>query len=206
MCYSATMSLGTFILVTSISTFLVYRNHGIDRPVGLMLTVIALMQLVEYILWKTPECNNVNNIATGFVGLLLFLQPPLLAWIVWLYKAGRGLHYTTIIIVYICALPILIYTPFDKCILKGAEQTNTEHLKWYIPNVAHSSALNKLFGIAYYIPMFYIFASLNNPRLSIVFLTFYSISWVLTNIWYNRAWGSVWCHAVNSMALVAPFL
>jgi hypothetical protein len=62
MCYSAEVSIQTFLFVSIVCGFLWYRNKGSDRPISLILFVVVLMQLVEYGLWENLDCTRSENI------------------------------------------------------------------------------------------------------------------------------------------------
>ena len=207
MCYSAEVSLGTFTSVTLVCIYLWIRNHKIDRAVSIVLFIIALMQLLEYILWINQECNTVNKTVTKLIPLYLYFQPAALALVVWQMNAGWGTLYPFIIGVYLLTvIPYYIYNkPTKECIIKS----NCNHLNWNLKNNLFDS--NKPFAeivciLFYYFSMFYVGATLKNTTLSAIFVALWASSWIITNRLYDEVWSSVWCHSVNMSALFALFV
>ena len=205
MCYSAEVSLGTFATVSIISLYLWNRNNKIDRGVALLLIIIGFMQLLEYILWINPECNDANKLVSATIPFYLYLQPALIAFVIWQTGAGWGTLYPWIVIVSL--LGLIPYTTYKKnnakvCIHKG----ECGHLDWNTLD----NLLNKklelpqyISYILYYGAMAYVIGTLKNALLSYIMLALYGVSWLVTNMMYNDVWGSVWCHSVNAAAIVA---
>lgn len=210
MCYSAQVSIRTFSVVSAVCIFLLLRGKGIDHAVAALLFFIGFMQLFEYILWTNQECNTANKFISSIIPTYLFFQPAVVAFIVWKMNAGWGTLYPYIILGSVLLFPFFIknqnISEID-CIKKG--QSN--HLDWGLKR--QNDIFNKeitplnLFGsLTYYISMLYVFATLKNKTLSSLFVSFYSLSWIISNILYKEVWGSIWCHAVNGMAVVALFV
>ena len=210
MCYSAEVSIGTFAAVSAVCLFLWMRGKGIDHAVAAILFFVAFMQLFEYILWKNQECNAINKAVSSIIPTYLFFQPAVMALIVWKMNAGWGTLYP-----YSIGGAILMYPFFAgmqykhgvECIKKG----ECNHLDWGLKgqnNIFNKNieAKNIVGVLVYYSSMAYVFGTLKNTNLSILFLIFYSASWAVTNALYKDVWGSVWCHAVNAMAFAAPFV
>jgi hypothetical protein len=199
MCYSAEVSIGTFLLVESICVFLWARNRNIDRALSLILSVIVFMQLLEYLLWTNPECNLVNKTITSIIPTYLFLQPAAIAAILLYFKAGWGGLYPYIFVI---TLLVAFLYPFDArppCISPG----KCGHLDWNLDvDSPHHSAVIWLYNAA----MLYLFATLKNTNFAIASTSFYLLSWAVARTSYGREWSSVWCHSVNAMALVAPLM
>jgi hypothetical protein len=197
MCYSAEVSIGTFLFVEAICIFLWMRNRKIDRPISLILSVIVLMQLFEYLLWTNPECNDVNKTITAIIPTYLFLQPTAIATIIFFFNAGWGSLYPLIIV---GTLYIALFTPTPprpQCIQSG----ECKHLDWNLDTDTHLTSFR-----LYYASMLYLFATLKNTQFATTSVIFYIGSWFITNQYYNRVWSSVWCHAVNAMSLAAVVL
>ena len=206
MCYSAEVSLGTFATVTARSMYLWSRDR---RGVALLLFIIGFMQLLEYILWINPTCNDTNKAVTALIPIYLYLQPAAIAAAVWSTNAGTGTFYPWIILISLIGL--IPYVNMDRksnrkpCINKG----ECGHLDWNILD----NILNKKLELyeyviyaAYYGVMAYVIGTLKNTTLSAIMLVLYVVSWLVTNTMYNDVWGSVWCHSVNAAAVAAIFI
>lgn len=206
MCYSAEVSIGTFAAVGTACLYLWMRNQGIDRGIACVLFIISLMQLFEYILWINPECNNANKTISAIIPVYLYLQPALLASAVWLTNSGTGSLYLLIILASIIGLvPYIYYIVANRkspCIFKG----ESGHLDWNILDNVLNTTLELyqyITYILYYGAMVYVISTLKNQFFANTFLILGGLSLLVTNMTYNEVWGSVWCHSVNAMAIVA---
>ena len=204
MCYSAEVSLGTFLFVTTICGYLWYRNHKIDRAVALMLFVIGFMQFLEYMLWMNLECNDTNKFISKLLPVYLFFQPVILNLIVWQMKAGTGTLYPYIVI--FGTLFGLLYFMYHHDNRPCVEKSDCKHLNWNIKNniIGDDIDVFNYVGIPfYYFALFYSAGTLKNVALSNTFLVTWSASWVITNTLYKEVWASVWCHVVNACGIAA---
>jgi hypothetical protein len=200
MCYDATTSIGTFLFVGGMSWVLWCRNRPSDRAIALILLVISFMQLVEFVIWThlgpTPE----NIVATQLIPLLLYAQPLLIAFIVWIFQAGvYPESYKWITYGLAAGLPFFIGNL--SAVLENPPYTTigpNGHLEW---GVCRSSPLLYI----YYTLLAYLFLTLKNATMGIVLLGGYLLSWMYYKRYYDREWSSMWCHAVNGAAVVALF-
>lgn len=78
MCYNSTTSLITFSIGAMCFVYLMY--HGITKKnnydifAGVITLLIALMQLVEFFIWRNQECSNINHYASLSIMMILYLQ------------------------------------------------------------------------------------------------------------------------------------
>jgi len=206
MCYSAEVSIGTFVAVGAVCLYLWMRNHEIDRGIACILFIISFMQLFEYILWINPECNDTNKMISAIIPIYLYLQPALLALAVWLTNSGTSSYYPLIILGSLVGLiPFILYANRIRkspCIFKG----ECGHLDWNILDNVLDTPLEPqqyLSYILYYGAMVYVISTLKNRFFANTFLIFGGLSLFVSNMTYSDVWGSVWCHSVNAMAIVA---
>lgn len=209
MCYNAEVSIGTFTVVTVISMYLWIRNNKIDRAVALILFVISLMKLFEYILWMNLECNSINKLITNTIPIYLYLQPILLALIVWIMKAGWGGTIYPIIIIFLCILfPFYsthVFRSGSPCIKIG----ECNHLNWNIKTNLFDNSIPLIYRfliVFYYLSMLYVTATLNNRLLSAILVVLWGLSYLITRTLYDEVWPSIWCHSVNAAAIIALFI
>jgi hypothetical protein len=208
MCYSAEVSLGTFAAVTVATLYLWIRNTKTDRGIALLLFIISFMQLLEYYLWINPTCNDTNKLVSGIIPIYLYLQPALIAFVVWQTNAGVGTMYPWIIIASLIGLiPYFMFIHRDSpiCIHKG----ECGHLDWKLFGNITKKQLNTLeyaISALYYSMIFYVIATLKNAPLSNIMLVLYGVSWLVTNTMYTNVWGSVWCHSANAAAIAAVLM
>jgi hypothetical protein len=204
MCYDAKTSIGTFLFVSAAAVYLWMRNGTTDRAVGLILVSIALIQFAEFIIWTHMGPTPENHIVSTLIPLLLYLQPILISFIMWNFKAGLYPElYKCVFYGSLAFLPFYIYyltqmyTPTAYSVIgpKG-------HLEWPI-----SQFKSTLFGnisLALYVSVILLmFLTLKNRFLAIVFGLGYAISGLYYKLYYDRDWGSVWCHSANAMMVAA---
>jgi len=194
MCYSAEVSLATFLFVEVISIFLWLRNRRIDRAMSLILTILVFMQLLEYLIWTHLECDSVNKTVSSIIPYYLQLQPALIAAVLYIMNAGTGTLYPVIII--LSAGIFLLRSPNNsRCTGVG----ECGHLDWSYEGSLVGQAL-------YYATLIYVLATLKNIRLAFVVTSFLIGAWVVTTSYYKKTWPSVWCHSLNAMAIAAVVL
>jgi hypothetical protein len=206
MCYSPEVSIGTFLFVSGISAYIWNRNKGDDRAASLLFFVIVFMQLIEFFLWTNQTCGPVNRTFSSIVPILLYIQPLLFSLIIWKFRAGFGSYTPYIFYGWLFALiPSLFYMNsiglFQNCIRKG----QNGHLRWDVSSLIDFSN-NRVFPIAYYGSLLYLFATLKDRFLSFLLLLVGFISMALTSNILDSSWGSVWCHSVNASAFLYLFL
>lgn len=91
MCYSSESSLRAFIIGELCCMYLIFfSNNNANKHIGLIFSVVTLMQLLEYFIWSDQECVNTNEIASR----LLTTQALLQLWIVYV---GALLYNTTVL-------------------------------------------------------------------------------------------------------------
>lgn len=198
MCYSAEVSLGTFLFVEIICVFLWMRDRRIDRAAALILTVVVFMQFLEYLLWTDPECGTVNKSVSAILPYYLFLQPAAIAAILYAMNAGNGSFYPLIMMTSIPVMYMLSQQPHTECI----KADENGHLCWKL----NSGPMHHYISGWYFLSLFYTLATLKDKPLSAVAVTFSAVSLLVTYTYYKCAWGSIWCHSVNAMAVAALVL
>ena len=197
MCYNASVSAGTFLFVAAMSAYMWQRNRGSDRPLAIMLTFIAFMQVLEWGLWLNMDCGLVNKIISAIIPVYLMLQPVILNWVVGSYKAGWGIGYGTVAIV--AAILLVPYQLYRAIKNYGDCSTLSEkgHIAWpCMPFDPFTSA-------TYYAAVTYPFITLNNKPFAFVYLLFAYLSHTVFNGMDSKAWASMWCHFVNLLTVVA---
>ena len=86
MCFSAHVSLVTFILGLAGAALVWTLNTPFDHIVGVFTAFVSLMQGIEYLLWQNQRCNDAHK-WTSVAGLWLnHLQPLVLGGLVLLFS------------------------------------------------------------------------------------------------------------------------
>ena len=166
-----------------------------------MLGFIALMQVIEGLLWLNIECNDTNIIITSFIPILLFLQPIVI--IGTLYSFGTGvlspLMYKILLGISVLSLPL--YIDWFKDGIGQCTVIGQGHLVWPFTNTPHSFV-----HILYNIILSIGFATLNTAWYGIFYLIMAILGYFKSRITYGHSWGSIWCHFVNLLAIGALFV
>ena len=203
MCYSASSSFGTFFFVFLICCILWIRGSNLQKSLAIMLGFIALMQVIEGLLWLNIECDNINIFITSFIPILLFIQPIVI--IGTLYSFGTGLLspfiYKILLGIAFLSLPLYIDWFKDgigKCTVIG----KNGHLVWPFTNTNPDSLAHILYNILLAIG----FGTLNTEWYGIFYLVMAVLGNIKSRITYGHSWGSIWCHYVNLLAIGALFV
>jgi hypothetical protein len=202
MCYNAPVSFGTFFFALGICGILWIRNKGLDRPIGLILLVVALMQLVEGGLWLTPDCTKTNQVLSFLIPLILFLQPLLINAIVAWFSAGWGIGYGAIAIGFLCFLPFQLYRigqQYGACVTQDANG----HLDWSSVLGPTTDPIGLLPTLLYDMAMIYPFVTLKNPLFGGLYIGLSLVSRIGFESLFSKTWPSLWCHFVNLLGVFA---
>ena len=201
MCYSAEVSIGTFLIVELICIFLWVRDRRIDRPMAVILSILVFMQFLEYLIWTNQECNSVNKAVTALIPYYLLIQPVLIAMVLYVTKAGSGSLYPLIIATSIPILFLSTQLPSRGECIKAGE---CGHLDW---NFAEGGIMKvpiatSVLVIWYFFALFYTSITLKGGLAPIV-TALLAVSLFVSSVYYERVWSSVWCHSVNAIAVAA---
>jgi len=75
MCYSAEVSIFTFIFASIISIFIYLRNKNLDRLFVKFYMCILIIQLLEYFLWNNLNNKKNNELLTYIIRFTIAFQP-----------------------------------------------------------------------------------------------------------------------------------
>ena len=199
MCYSAEVSFGTVGIVALIA---IYHMTKARVALALILLLFVFMQAVEGVLWLHPSCDPVNRMASRMIPLVLAAQPLVFAAILLGSSYGAApILYKGILLLGLIGLPFYLQTVKESCIHAGADG----HLEWNIqpfgellPVTTHT-----LFTIYYYGAILLCTVTMRDPFLAAAFSAMFIVSFWLIRDRYPRSWGSVWCHAINAIAILS---
>lgn len=202
MCYSPEVSAGTFTFVGLVAMFLWNRAAPLDRPIALILLVVAAMQLIEFGIWLNLDCGPINKTLSAAIPLLLYAQPLLLNLIVWWYKASWAPTATAV-----TAAILLLAAPFQIWKVAATPRTcvtvaaSGNHLQWAgIPDEAPLGILSRML---YYVAMLIPLVTLKDSVFAALYLGFSTLSLWRIQETKGSTWPSVWCHFVNFLAAFA---
>jgi hypothetical protein len=190
MCFNAPVSLITYIIGSIFCFLLINRNKHHERPIGYFLLFVIQMQILEYILWKNQECNNINKLTTNIAAYFNNLQPFVLYIIIVYFMGYNNIHTSIHIILFLYLIICIIFTEYVlkniNCTL--ADCPNSIHLYWKWVSYKYSW----LFYIFYFIISFMLLFIYIRPLwISYLFLITFSLSYI---IYYKvKAIGAMWC-------------
>ena len=199
MCYRAEVSFGTVGIVALIA---IYHMTKARVALALILLLFVFMQAVEGVLWLHPSCDPVNRMASRMIPLVLAAQPLVFAAILLGSSLGTApTLYKGILLLGLIGLPFYLQHMKTSCIHAGADG----HLEWNIqpfgellPVTTHT-----LFTLYYYGAILLCTVTMRDPFLAASFSAMFIVSFWLIRDRYPRSWGSVWCHAINAIALLS---
>lgn len=195
MCFSAKVSLFTFIIGIVGAILCVSLGKVMDIILGLFLGYVSLMQLIEYLLWKHQKCDNYNKIIS-IIGMLLNHFQPIVLGIILLYVAkplpkNKCIIFIIMLIYTLCAIPYSILFLKDSnnhCTLKSKK---TEHLKWIWNKENYNFLFYALF--LFTIVLLFIYGMPNFKHG--IYLGIGTVLLYLTTLifYYSYHVGSMWC-------------
>ena len=103
MCFDATTSAAAFAIVAASSLYLYYsgtraRNKN-DMFFSGLLMLVALVQLLEYFIWKNQQCDHANHILSVMLFAALSLQPIAFSnWYYYLYSVSKEFAYFCVLL------------------------------------------------------------------------------------------------------------
>lgn len=200
MCYSAEVSFGTVGIVALIA---IYHMTKARVALALILLLFVFMQAVEGVLWLHPSCDPVNRAASRMIPLVLAAQPLVFAAILLGSALGTApALYKGILLLGLVGLPFYLQTVKESCIHAGADG----HLEWNIKPFGELSTpwtTHTLFTLYYYGAILLCTVTMRDPFLAVSFSAMFIVSFWLIRDRYPRSWGSVWCHAINAIAILS---
>lgn len=211
MCWSAEVSLITFITSITMCIYIWYRNGNNDRALALWIGAFSLMQLFEFFMWINMKDHSfVSKLSLVFI----LAQPLILAsallligninddntliskkWLKWILGIVIGISLIKVI--------YTIYYSFWKEYNSQWLSVKGEncHLVWYfIKNQNDMPFLTRINNF-YFIPLFITCLLIKPFNLGLVYALFGFISFNWSAYYYGLEYGSLWCWIANALAL-----
>jgi hypothetical protein len=195
MCFSSEVSLITFIIGIIGSYLCIQLGEVTDKIVGYLFGFIALMQLIEYLLWNHQKCDNYNKLLSISGMLLNHLQPVVLGFLVLFFNKNMKNRWIIYLILFIYLMVIIPYSlqflrsgKFD-CTLKSKKKSH--HLIWKWNRLNGSKWAYILFTLS--LALIAIFG-LPDLKYGIIMSITIIFSFVTSFIIYpSEAIGALWC-------------
>ncbi len=187
MCYSARVSIGTFLFAAAVAAWVSKRQPAL----AVTFVAIALMQLVEYFIWMDQGCGVVNKLATAALKPTLNLQPLLIALGIWCNKAGYAPNalYGVLVLALAVSWAFAIrdaYKEYGLCTRPG----QSGRLAWHGVRWKDGAATEAL----YYPIMAFLLLTMRPAIVTWPLFALYTLTYEMS------ATPSVWCNTVNLVA------
>ena len=192
MCYSAPVSLGTYLLGSIFSYLLYLEKDALSKVIGGFMGYVVLMQLIEFLLWSHQVCDIFNK-SISFAGLILnYTQPVILAILLLKFYNQNSLNKKLIIgiislYIILVSFYIIQFIKKDKCSLKKGNP----YLLWNWSNLEYATMAN----ILYIVTLFSLFfIGIPNKLTALIIFMIGGLTLLFSYIYYPRGFvGSIWC-------------
>ena len=204
MCFSANISLFTFIVGIIGAILCVSLGEIIDIVFGLFLGFVSLMQLIEYLLWKHQKYDYYNKILSIIGMILNHLQPIVLGII--LLLVSNPTNYQKYIIISIIFIYLLCAIPYSIMFLKNTnnqytiKNKKTKHLTWKWNEEKYAISFYIVFLLSIVLLFIYGMPTIQQG----IFLAFITIFLYLSTLlfYYSKHLGSMWCFYSSLVPIV----
>ena len=105
MCFSAEISIITFIVGIIGSLLCISLGKPVDKILGYFFIFVSLMQGIEYLLWNHQKCDNYNRFLSILGMVLNHLQPIVLGLLILYFNKNVSTKIMYLIMfLYLCAI------------------------------------------------------------------------------------------------------
>ena len=195
MCFSANVSLFTFIIGIIGSILCISLGEIMDVVLGLFLGFVSFMQLIEYLLWKHQICDNYNKLLS-IIGMILNHAQPIVLGIILLLVSKQNQYnkYIIFIIMFIYLIFCIFYSNLflqninNQCTIKDKK---TKHLDWKWNVQEYGFFFYSIFLLSFILLFIYGMPTLKQG----IYLAFFILILYLTTLlfYYTKHVGSMWC-------------
>lgn len=192
MCFSADVSLGTFISGVIFSILCYRLGTPESKIIGLFFGFVIFMQLIEFLLWKHQKCDDYNKKLTLAGMILNHLQPIVLFLVIILFN--KNIHNKNfnimLILTLIYTLSIFAYSLQFKNECTYKSNPNNSHLIWKWNSMKYSTIMYILFLISMLVITY-----LGMPSHKVIFTLVVFITFLISKIIYSKdhVTGALWC-------------
>jgi hypothetical protein len=200
MCFSAEVSLSTYI----IGMLGIIRLWNLNlKPEAIFYACVIQMQLIEFLLWKNNQCNEMNKTITK-IGIIINHLEPFILWLAiysfspyilpnWLNKY--------MMIFFAIAIFYTYYVFKNGCTVVTKE--SAPHLQWDWNSENYNNIFYFIFLLALILLSSYGLGKNGNTHAFIVFISF-----VISYLIYNKkhSTGAIWCFLAASVPWIIPYV
>lgn len=197
MCYSAKVSLITFIVALIFSVMLFTVNDPNYKIIGLFLGFISLMQGIEFLLWKHQVCDTYHK-SVSIMGMLLnHLQPLVLTMLLLHYntklsETNKKYIYALIVIYLVIMIPYSLQYVTNKNLQCTTQEPGNPHLIWNW----NSMKYNEIAYVTYIIAVLILpLLGMPNKKMGKIVSGLTLITYLFSAFVYKRqVVGALWCY------------
>jgi len=192
MCFSAEMSLFSFVVGFVGSVLVALYPSPLYRFSGLFLGFVSIMQLIEYLLWKHQICDTYHK-ALSVTGMVLnHLQPVVFGLLAWLIFQKNGASITAILAVYLCVIiPYSLQYLGDQNLQCTLTRCDNPHLVWNWNNIKYADFAYTIFMLTLVsISIVGITPLTDGMLVACVSLLTFGVSFI---IYGRQVLGALWC-------------
>jgi hypothetical protein len=192
MCFSAEVSLASFLVGLLGSIGLLFLAAPLYRLMGIFLGFVSLMQGIEFLLWKHPVCDDYHK-AVSVAGMILnHLQPVVLGAATWaVYRTGGPAIAAIVGLYLLVIIPYSISYLRDDALHCTAPACGNPHLVWRWNTMQYFRLVYAVFLAAFASIGLLGIRPLNH---GILFAGMAFLTYGLSAILYGRASvGALWC-------------
>jgi hypothetical protein len=206
MCFSAESSITTLLVSSSLSYLLFTNGNKYDKTIAVFCFTFGSMQFAEYLMWIDQECGEVNNFASIFGNLILFLQPLSILIAGYYYKSFHIPQYLLLFLIIISSYSIVkltsIYTKTNKKLCSLEKESG--NLDWvFIDGGVEDFKLSS--KIYYYSILFLTWFFMKDTVKGTTMGLWSIILFLITGANFKQ-WESIWCYIANITPLIFLFL
>jgi len=203
MCYDAKSSFMAWIICTFIALVLWIRDGEYDRSLAAFIFIFALIQLLEFLVYKGGNKSMIARL----IYVALWLQPFIFIWAVKSYDVCN--KYTIwLTILYGLLFLYSIYMATTK-LSWGITKGENSHLVWkYSNNKTFLGGLGILYIIGIFLPLLFLVWK-SNYSIGLILLLIYAIfSFIYSYYKYHNTgeMASMWCYIAVGFAFLAWFI
>lgn len=209
MCFNKEVSITTYIIGMLGSLYLYNEGH---IPEAFFYGWVIQMQLIEFILWKHQECNNLSNQDIDStinkqvtrIGILINHLEPIVLWLAIIYfsnkKIPHWVHQMMLIYIILTVIPTTVAFKTTNCTTITKDSGN--HLYWEWNDIKYTGPYYMFFLATL------IILSLYGLKKGIINATVISLAFVISIILYykTKTVGAMWCFIAAFVPWILPSL
>jgi hypothetical protein len=192
MCFSAEISIITFIVGIIGSLLCISLGKPVDKILGYFFIFVSLMQGIEYLLWNHQKCDNYNRFLSILGMVLNHLQPIVLGLLILYFNKNVSTKIMYIIMfLYLCAIiPYSIQFLNNKNLECTIKTTKNKHLLWNWNSMFFSNIIYPIFLLTLCLLIYF---GLNRYKFIAILVALISFGTSYFFYYKEGVMGSLWC-------------